>query len=180
MGDDRVQQDAPVLGQCGVHLPEELGVGLEAEVFERADHEDAVDLAVEFLPGLEPNLFGAITGQAREKLLDVFVLVLADGQSDDVDVVLLGGSGQCGAPSAADVQNCHPGLEVQFAQHKVNLRHLGLLEGVVVLLEVRARVGQRGVEEQAEKIVGQVVVGLDVLVRLLQVAQDSLLNSFEG
>ena len=146
---------------------EEFRVGLKAEVLKRADHENTVEFTVEFLPGLEVNLFGALAGQARKKLFDVFILVLADRQPDDVDVVLFSRPRQRRPPATADVEDRHPGFEIELAQYEVNLRHLGLFEVVVILFEVRAGVRQSRVEEQAEEIIRQVVVGLDILIRLL-------------
>ena len=66
MRDDGVQQHAAVVGKRVVHLLEELGVGLEAEVFERADHEHPIELAVKLLPSLEADLFGSVPGKAGE------------------------------------------------------------------------------------------------------------------
>ena len=154
MRDNRVQQHPPVRGQCGIHLPEELRIGLESEVFERTDHEHPVDFSVELLPGLKADLFGAVAGQTGEELADMFVLILADGQPDDIDVVLLYGAGQGRPPAATHVQDRHTGFEVQLAQYEVDLRHLSLFEIVVVLGKVGAGVGEGRIEEQAEEIVG--------------------------
>lgn len=68
------------------------------------------------------------------------------------------------APAAADVQQRHAGLEAQLAQREVDLRHLRLLEGVVVLLEVGAAVDLVRVLPELEELVGDVVVELDFLL----------------
>ena len=99
-----------------------------------------------------------------ENLLAQGVLVLAQGQPDDVHVVLLDSALHHGGPAAADVEQCHSGLEVQLAQREVDLGDLRLFERHVIALVVRAAVGTRRVLEQTEEFVGGVVMRLDVLV----------------
>ena len=91
------------------------------------------------------------------------LLVLAQRQTDDVDVVPLEGAVQGGTPAAADVEQCHAWLEAQLAERQVDLGDLRLLERHVVALEVRAAVRLGRVEEEPEEVVGQVVVRLNVL-----------------
>ena len=97
------------------------------------------------------------------------LLVAAQRQADDVDVVFLQSAVDRGAPAAADVEQSHPRLEAEFAEGQVDLGQLRFLERHVVALEVGAAVGLRGIEEQLEELVGQVVVGLHVLEVRLQV-----------
>ena len=106
---------------------------------------------------------------AGEHGLDVRLLVLAQSQADDVDVVLLDRPHHRRTPAAADVEQRHAGLEAELAKGEVDLGELRLLERHVVALEVRAAVGLRRVEEQPEEVVGQVVMRLDVLEVRLQV-----------
>jgi hypothetical protein len=95
--------------------------------------------------------------------LDVGLLVAAQCQADDVDVVFLQGAVDRGAPAAADVEQSHPRREAEFAEGQVDLGELCFLERHVVALEVGAAVGLRGIEEQLEELVGQVVMGLHVV-----------------
>ncbi len=161
--DDRVQQHHAVGGQHAVSHLEERVVAVEAEVLERADRHDAVHGFVELLPALQKHPFGARTRRAVEQLLDVGLLVLRQGEPDDVHVVLLDRAHQRRAPAAADVEQRHVRLQAQLAQRQVDLGDLSLLKRHVVALEVRAAVGLRGVQEQPIEVVGQVVVVLDVL-----------------
>jgi hypothetical protein len=89
-------------------------------------------------------------------------LVAAQRDTDDVDVVALNRALQSAAPAAADVEQRHPGLEVQLAQRQIELGVLRLFQRHVVALEVGAAVGPGLVLKQAEEVVGEVVMGLDV------------------
>ena len=97
------------------------------------------------------------------------LLVAAQGQADDVDVVALEGSVDGGAPAAADVEQRHARLEAELAEGQVDLGDLGFLKRHVVALEVGAAVCLRRIEEESEEVVGQVVMRLDVLEVRLQV-----------
>jgi hypothetical protein len=79
------------------------------------------------------------------------VLVAAQRDADDVDVVALQGEFQRAAPPATGVEQRHAGLEVQLAQREVELRDLRLVERHVVALEICAAVAHRGTQEQREK-----------------------------
>ena len=98
-----------------------------------------------------------------DQLFDVIGLVAAQGQADDVDVVVFDGAHHGGAPAAADVEQCHARLQAEFAQREVDLGDLRLFQRHVVALEVGAAVRLGRVEEQPEEVVGQVVVGLHVV-----------------
>ena len=65
---------------------------IAAEVLESADRDNAVDGLVEVLPPLEAHLFGAGAVGGGENLFPSLLLVLAQRQADDVDVVLLDGA----------------------------------------------------------------------------------------
>jgi hypothetical protein len=47
-----------------------------------------------------------------------------------------------------------PGWQAQLAQRQVDLGDLGLFQRHVVALEVRTAVGLRGVQKEAEEVVG--------------------------
>ena len=97
------------------------------------------------------------------------LLVTAQRQAEDVDVVALQRAVDRGAPAAADVEQRHAGLQSELAEGEVDLGELCFLERHVVALEVRAAVGLGRIEEQSEEVVGQVVVRLDVLEMRLQI-----------
>jgi hypothetical protein len=81
-------------------------------------------------------------------------------------------------PAAADVEQRHAGLEVELAQRQVDLGHLRLFERHVVSLEVGAAVGPRGILEQPEEVIGEVVVSLHLFeVRLHLLARLRRLHS---
>ncbi len=133
------------------------------EMLERADADDPVYRLVKLLPALQQNAFGAGAVGFREQVLDVVGLVLAQGEADNVDVVALHRAHHGGAPAAADVEQSHARLESEFAQREIDLGDLRLFQRHVIALEVRAAVGLGGVQEQPEKVVGQVVMGLHVV-----------------
>ena len=165
---DRVQQHHAVGGQRLIGHLEEVVVAVGAEVLERADRHDPVDRLVELLPALQQYPLGAWAVRLVEQLLHVGLLVLAQRQTDDVDVVFLDRPHHGRAPAAADVEQRHPGLQGQLAQRQIDLGDLRLLQRHVVALEIRAAVGLRRIEEEPEEIVGQVVMGLHVLEVRLQ------------
>ena len=131
-------------------------------MFERPDADDAVNGLVELLPALQPHLLVARAVGFRENLFHMGLLVLAQGQSDDVDVVALDGSHHGRTPAAADIEQRHAGLQAQLAQGEVDFGQLRFFQRHVVALEIGAAVGLGGVQPEPEELVGQVVMGLDV------------------
>ena len=107
---DRVQQHNPVFGQRAMRHGEERIVALMTEMLEGADADDPVDGLVELLPSLQQNPLGAGAFGLRDQLLDVLGLVLAQRETDNVDVVLFHRAHHGGAPAAADVEQCHARL----------------------------------------------------------------------
>ncbi len=97
------------------------------------------------------------------------LLIAAQGQPDDVDVVLLDRPAHRGAPAAADVEQRHPGLQAQLAQRQVDLGELRLVQCQIIALEVGAAVRLRRVEEEPVEVVGEVVMRLHVFKVRLQV-----------
>ena len=65
------------------------------------------------------------------------------------------------APAAADVEHALAGGECELARDHVELGRLRLLERARAAREDRAAVGHRGVEEQREEVVADVVVVAD-------------------
>ncbi len=160
---DRLQHHAAALGQEAVAGLEERRVPLLRERLDRLEADDAVDRLVELLPAAQQHPPRAVGVHAVEKLLDEFGLVLAQGQPDDVHVVLLDRPLHDRAPPAAtDVEQRHAGLEIQLAEGEIDLRHLRLGQRHVVALVVRTAVRPRRILEQTEEDVGEVVVRLDL------------------
>lgn len=86
----------------------------------------------------------------------------AEGQADDVHVVVLKCAFHGRTPAAPHVQQRHTGFQVQFSEREIDLGLLGLFQREGLWLEIRAAVRPAGVEEQCEEVIGQVVVGLYV------------------
>src|ERR1700712_2563094 len=97
------------------------------------------------------------------------LLVLAQREADDVDVVVLQRALERRAPAATDVEQGHARLEAQLAKRQVDLGDLCFLQCHVVSLEVRTAVRLCRVEEQAEEVVRQIVVSLNVFEVRLEV-----------
>jgi hypothetical protein len=93
----------------------------------------------------------------------VNLLVLAQRQADDVDVVFLDSALHHRTPPATDVEKRHAGLQFQLVEREIDLRHLRVFERHVVALEERTTVCAGRVLKGPEENVGQVVVGLDLL-----------------
>ena len=136
------------------------------EVLEGLNGHDPVDGVAEISPPVRRHPMRAVCADRVQQLFGSGVLVVEQGQADDVDVVLLDGPPHGGAPAAADVEQCHAGLEVQFVQVQVDLGDLGFLEREIRRLEVGAAIGPGRVLEQREEVVGDVVVGLDISERV--------------
>ena len=78
-----------VVGQDGIALLEELVVPLESEVLERLDGQDAVDGFVELFPAAQQYPAASVGLQLIEQLGAGGVLVSAQREADDIDVMLL-------------------------------------------------------------------------------------------
>jgi hypothetical protein len=116
---------------------------------------------VELLPTLEQHPLGARAIRDRDQLLDVGLLVLAQRQADDVDVVLLRRAQHCRPQPQPTSSSVMPGCR-PIAQHQVDLGDLRLFQRHVTALSMRSCRSASG-QEQLEEVVGQVVVGLHVL-----------------
>ncbi|GAA44290.1 hypothetical protein NCGM2209_0892 [Mycobacterium tuberculosis NCGM2209] len=96
------------------------------------------------------------------------VLVFAQGQADDVDVVLGDRVSHGGTPAAADVEQRHAGLKVQLVQCQLALRVLRLFQRHIGTFEVGAAVRHRWVKPELEELVRFVVVGSNCFDRRLE------------
>ena len=129
------------------------------------DHPDAGD-------GVEPlPLQRAIVGDAKLDAIGevLFTCTLArvrdlrlrEGDPEHLRPVALCGVNREAPPAAADVKDTLPRLQAQFGAHQVELRLLRLLERPGPAREDRAAVCHRGVEEEPEQLVADVVVMTD-------------------
>ena len=153
----------PSDGSAVVGEGEEVVVAVGAEVFEGPDRDDPVDRLVELLPAVEQHPFGAWTRRLIKEPLHVCLLVAAQSQTDDVDVVAFDSADHGGAPATPDVEQRHAWLQTQLAQRQIDLGDLRVLERHVLAIEVGAAVGLRRIEKQPKELIGQVVVRLYVL-----------------
>ncbi len=133
------------------------------------DRDDPVDLLVELLPTLQQNPLGPRALRIVEEVLDVQRLILAQGQADDIHVILFfeRAHHRRAPPPATDVEQRHARLESQLSQRQIDLRDLRLFQRQIVALEVGTAVGLSPVQEQSVEVVGQVVMVLHIVeVRL--------------
>ena len=172
MRQDGVQQHPAIAGQDLVGAFEEQRVALRLERLERADADDAIDRLIELLPALQTHLDRTFGIQFREPFPGELRLSFAQRDADDVDVVFLDSHLHRSAPAAADVKQGHSGFEVKFAQREVEFRHLGLVEGHVVALEIGTGVSHGGAQEQGKEVIRDVVDGLRLVVVGSQVRFD--------
>ena len=99
----------------------------------------------------------------RPPLADVTVLLVADRRGRHAAAVARRRPHGEPAPPAADLEHVIGGRELQRPADAIDLLGLRLLERIGGRLEVAARIHQQlGVEEQAEELVAEVVVPVDV------------------
>ena len=127
---------------------EEVVVAFQAEVLERLDRNDPVHRLVELLPALQQHSLRARTVRRGEELFDVRLLVPAQGQTHDVDVVLFHRAHHRGAPAATDVEQRHTRPQLKSVKCEVDLRKLCLFERHIVALVVCAAVGPGRIQEE--------------------------------
>ena len=152
-----------VVGQDVEAGLEEVVVALEAEVLEGLDRDDPVDRAGGTAPSPPVGHRRCAGVELAQQLGAVRLLVLAQRQADDVDVVLLHRALQRQAPAAADLEQRHARLEVEPVEVLVDVGDLRLGQRDIRPGEVGAAVLAGRVLEHAEEVVRQVVVSLDVL-----------------
>lgn len=107
------------------HL-EKRRIPLFAERLERLDADNAVDRVVELFPAVQQHLMGTARVEAAEQTPTVGVLILAQGQADDVDVVVLDGAPHRRTPPAADVEQRHARRQIQLGKVQIDLGELRL------------------------------------------------------
>ena len=76
-----------------------------------------------------------------------------EGDAPDRRAVLARGVDRQASPAAPDVEHAHPGLQLELAADQLELGALGVLQRLDALLEQRAAVGHRLVQEQGEELV---------------------------
>ena len=120
----RVQQEQAVVAQAALrHLHVGLVVAF-ADMFEHAQADHRVELAVELPIVLQPEF----DRQAVAQLAAQRDLPLRHGHADTADAVALGGETHQAAPAAADVEQRHAAPQPQLAADQVELVFLRLIE----------------------------------------------------
>ena len=76
------------------------------------------------------------------------LLVPAQGQTHDVDVVLFHRAHHRGAPAATDVEQLHARPQLKTVKCEVDLRKLCLFERHIVALVVRTAVGPSRIQKE--------------------------------
>jgi hypothetical protein len=109
-----VQQHHTVGGERLVGHLEEVGVAVTSEMLEGADRHDAIHLFVELFPAPQQHALASRGGMLVQTLLHVRLLIAAQRQTDDVDVIALERTNDRGAPPAPDIEQCHPRLEPEL------------------------------------------------------------------
>src|SRR5262245_26799676 len=87
---------------------------------------------------------------------------------------MLDRAADCCAPPTTDVEQPVAGLQIELAQGQVDLVPLGLLERHPRRFEIGAAIRHRRIEEEREKVVREVVVGLDLPVERLELGHRGL------
>ena len=116
-----------------------------------ADTDDAVKdqpLVLEVAVVDELDLHLALEPFRLDALLTLLPLLLTERAAVALDAVLLRRFNQQEAPAAADVEERHALLEVELLEDVVDLVALRLLERVILVLEVRARIAHRRIEPE--------------------------------
>ena len=116
-----------------------------------ADTDDAVEdqpLVLEVAVVDELDLHLALEPFRLDALLSFFPLLLTERTAVALDAVLLRRLNEQKAPAAADVEKRHAFLEVELLEDVVHLVALRLLERVILVLEVRARIAHRRIEPE--------------------------------
>src|SRR5262249_18614018 len=89
-------------------------------------------------------------------------LLLAQRAAGRVRAVLLGSMQRERAPSAPDVQESLPWLDIQFSANVLNFPELRLVQTLVRTLKVTARIDHPRVQKLRVEFVGLVVVKTDI------------------
>ena len=121
MAHDRLQHQPAIVGHDAVTRLEEVPVSLLRECLEGLDADDAIDRLVELLPTAQEHLAGTFGVEVVQKPVTERVLVPAQRQAHDVDVVALDGAFHHRTPAAADIQQSHPWPQIQLAERQVDL-----------------------------------------------------------
>ena len=114
-----------------------------------ADTDNAVEdepLVLEVAIVDELDLHLALEPFRLDALLALLPLLLAQRAAVALDAVLFRRLNEQEAPAAADVEEGHAFLEVELLEDVVDLVALRLLERVIPVLEVRARIAHRRIE----------------------------------
>ena len=164
MSDGVEKHDAVVRHQL-IYFGEELVVALDADVLEHANRHDAVKLLIELaiIPQLkldtitDTGSLGAFYGKR--------VLLFRKRDAEDVNILHLREIDRKTTPPAADIEELLAWAQTQLRSNQPAFGPLRRFKCVVVILEVGARVEQAIVQKQAIKLIPDIVVVSDVLLR---------------
>ena len=115
-----------------------------------------------------------------EGSLRLIMLLLADGSGCHAATVIAGGVQRKGSPTSTDFEDVIFGSQAQLATDPVELLLLGFFERIIGVLVNRAGVDHVAVQKEAEEIVVQVVVRLDIAAAASQrIAVQSMTHPME-
>lgn len=169
---DGVQYRDTTLHQQLGDLTEVLVAVTASDMLEHADADDAIELlSLQVLVIHQLERHQVAYALAFGELPSALELLFTERNTQHPCAVQLGRGDRQVTPAAPDIQQVHPGLQLQLAQQVADLLLLRLRQAVVRVLEVRARIQPcHRVKEQVVIAVPHVVVGLDIrLLHLLVV-----------
>ena len=170
---DAVHEAAAFRRQRAAHQRAEILVVALADVLEHADRDERVvrarQIAVVVLDELDLAVEAELLGP-RARVRD---LLLRDVEAAHAHAVVLRHEQREAAPAAAGLDDALAGLQLQLAADVMHLRLLRLLDRHRGIREVRAGVLQRlAVEPQLVEVVAEVVVVVNVALRVRQVGRE--------
>ena len=172
--EDRLDAGEAPGGEQAVAGREEGRQLLLADRLEHLDRGDLREAALDRPVVLLQDLGSAGQAGRGDPLSGELRLRRRDGHSGHPRAVFAGGDEREAAPAAADLEDVVARAEAKLVADPAELPQLCLLQGVALLLEDRAGVRHRLVEKEAEELVAEVVVVLDVAAceqRVLPVVQ---------
>ena len=148
-----------------------------AESFHHLDRNDLVVIARDIAEVAQLDIDSVAETGVGNPLDRQIPLLFGNGYRGDAAIVVFDGVHRPASPAGADFQHVIAGLELQFLAKCLVLGGLCLDQRGIGVSEVRSRIHHAFVEEEGEKLVGQIVVLADVaarrraVVRAQQVAQ---------
>ena len=134
-------------------------------MFEHADGYDFIKLVcitVQIQVVFQNDFCFAIQSFFMNPFFSCFVLIFRQGNAVGMNAVFLGSIDNEFSPAAADIQKGFSRLQKQLSEGQVDFIHLGFIQAVVFMFEISAGIGFSGIQEGIEKIISQIIVGVDV------------------